>query len=216
MNKYLLNIFIIKREVLFEMECPICMENILADVNCVKTDCGHLFHTSCLMKNTAVNGYDCPCCRTQMAEMPEDSVISEGDEEYDSEDEESIYFDAAEEEDFLLLGFRWFTQRIHSEELEGDAAEYEEMVKEEKEWNEESENASEEVKAKIDNILLGLKTIKSISYDELLKAFVHKNMNKFSLNHEAEAAFNKVTSTIQSIWEKDWGEAEAAVDDVSV
>ena len=190
------------------MECPICMENILADVNCVKTDCGHLFHTSCLMKNTAVNGYDCPCCRAQMAEMPEDSVIS-GEEEYDSndDDEASIYFDAEEEEDFIFLGFRWFHQRIHSEELEGDAEEYEEMAKEEKEWDEESANASEEVKAKIDNILLGLKKIKSISYDELLKAFVHKNMNKLSLNYEAEAAFNKVTSTIHSIWDKDWSEA---------
>jgi hypothetical protein len=192
------------------MECPICMENILADVNCVKTDCGHLFHTSCLMKNTAVNGYDCPCCRAQMAEMPEDSVIS-GEEEYDSDDDDddeaSIYFDAEGEEDFIFLGFRWFHQRIHSEELEGDAEEYEEMAKEEKEWDEESANASEEVKAKIDNILLGLKKIKSISYDELLKAFVHKNMNKLSLNYEAEAAFNKVTSTIHSIWDKDWSEA---------
>jgi hypothetical protein len=199
----LLDIFKNKREVLFKMECPICMEVILAEVNCVKTDCGHLFHTSCLMKNTAVNGYDCPCCRAQMAEEPEESVIS-GEYESDDDDGSTVYFDPEEEEEFLLLGFRWFHQRIQSEELEGDAAEYEEMLKEEKEWDEESENASEEVKAKIDNILLGLKTIKSISYDELLKAFVHKNMNKFSLNHEAEAAFNKVTSTIQSIWDKDW------------
>ena len=76
-----------------------------------------------------------------------------------------------EEEDFIFLGFRWFHQRINSEDLEGDAADYEEMAKEEKEWDEESANASEEVKAKIDNILLGLKKIKSISYDELLKAF---------------------------------------------
>ena len=195
------------------MECPICMDNILADVNCVRTDCGHTFHTSCLMKNTAVNGYDCPCCRTQMADAPEESVDSS---EYGSDEGE--FYSEEEEEEFLLLGFRWFHQRIHSEELEGDAGEYEENQKEEMEWDLESESASEEVRVKIENILLGLKTIKSISYEDLLKAFIHKNMNRFSLNHEAEAAYNKVSSTIDSIWDKDWcnGSASMAEDDEAV
>jgi len=185
------------------MECPICMDNIIADTNCVRTDCGHVFHTSCLMKNTAVNGYDCPCCRAQMADPPEESVVSyDEDDEADGQSYSDV--DDEEEEEYLLLGFRWFHQRLHSEELEGDATEYEEELAEMKEWAAEHNNASEEVKAKIDNILLGLKAIKTISYDDLLKAFVHKNMNKFALNDDAEDAYFKVASTIDSICEKDW------------
>ena len=180
------------------MDCPICMECILPTVNCVTTDCGHLFHTSCLMKNTAVNGYDCPCCRTQLAEEPDDSVYDSDEEEFEDEDEE--------EEDYVFMGFRWFFQQINGEELEGDAEEYEEFQKEEKEWDQESEAASEEIKGKIDNILLGLNTIKTISYEELLKAFLFQNMDmeNFTRNHQASDAFYKVNSTIRSISERSW------------
>ena len=163
------------------MECPICLELILANVNCVTTDCGHSFHTSCLMKNTALNGYDCPYCRTQMAEAPE--------EDSDDEDSDSEEIDAEEEEEYVLMGLRWFTQRINGEELEGDAEEYEEFQKEEREWNEDADRSSEIVKGKIDKIISGLKKIKTISYEDLLRAFIHTSIDKFSLNYEAEEAF---------------------------
>ena len=185
------------------MDCPICMDTMLTTVNCITTECGHQFHASCLMKNTAVNGYDCPCCRTQMAEEPDGDDDDENDDdtadgsEYDTDDGE-------EEEEYALMGLRWFFQRINGEELEGDAVEYEEFQKEEKEWIEDSDKASDEVKLKIDNLLRGLKHLNTISYEELLKAFVHTNLNKFSLNHEAEDAFQKVNSTLNSISEKTW------------
>ena len=183
-----------------DMDCPICMEVMLVTVNCVTTECGHKVHASCLMKNTAVNGYDCPCCRTQMAEEPEDDEESDDGSDDDMDDEE----ERLEEEEYTLMGFRWFFQQINSEELEGDAVEYEEFQKEEREWNEDSNKASDDVKEKIDNILRGLRHINTISYEELLKAFVHSNLNKFSLNHEAEDAFQKVNSTLNSISEKSW------------
>ena len=178
-----------------KMDCPICMEGILITVNCLTTDCGHTFHTSCLMKNTAVNGYGCPCCRAQMAD--EASISS--DEASDSES----FYDAAEE-DYVLIGFRWFFQQIHGEELEGDAAEYEVLLKEEQDWDEESENESDAVKIKIDNIMLGLNKINTISYEELLKAFLHEHVDGFSLNHQAQDAFQKVNSTIKNISQRSW------------
>lgn len=184
------------------MECPICLEQILANVNCVTTDCGHSFHTSCLMKNTALNGYDCPYCRTQMAETPaEDDDNSES--EYDSDDDNDDEYDA-EEEEYILMGYRWFFQQVEGEELEGDAVEYEVFQKEEREFSEENEQLNEEAKVKIDNIKLGLKQINTISYEELLKAFIHISIDKFPLNREAEEAFNKVHSTINSISERSW------------
>ena len=48
-------------------ECPICFE-LIDKINSLTTECGHTFHTSCLMKNVAHNGFGCPYCRTAMAE----------------------------------------------------------------------------------------------------------------------------------------------------
>jgi hypothetical protein len=151
------------------------------------------------MKNTAVNGYDCPCCRAQMAEEPD---LSDDDDDDDASDTESFY-DAAEE-DYVMIGFRWFFQQVNSEELEGDAEEYEELLKEERDWDEESENESDAVKVKIDNIILGLKQIKTISYEELLKAFLYEHIDGFTQNHQAQDAFQKVSSTINNISERSW------------
>ena len=59
--------------------CPICMENIEHDQGFMKTDCGHSFHSCCIMRNIAQNGFSCPCCRTVMMET------SNGNENYDIE-----------------------------------------------------------------------------------------------------------------------------------
>jgi hypothetical protein len=155
------------------------------------------------MKNTAINGYDCPCCRAQLAEEPDVSISSDDDSDDDDDSDTESFYDAAEEE-YVLIGFRWFFQQVNGEELEGDAVEYEELVKEERDWDEESVNASDAVKKKIDNILLGLKTINSVSYEELLKAFLHEHIDGFSLNHQAQDAFQKVHKTINSISERSW------------
>ena len=71
----------------FESECPICMDAIEGLYNRVITECGHTFHCSCLMQNTAHNGYGCPYCRTVMAKDTEQDDDTEGEEEdeYDLE-----------------------------------------------------------------------------------------------------------------------------------
>ena len=80
-------------------ECPICMDVIDISKNCVTTECGHKFHTSCLMKNVAFNGFECPYCRTAMAE---DDDEDSDDEEYDEDNAE----DAEDEVDEPPL-LRW-------------------------------------------------------------------------------------------------------------
>ena len=76
-------------------ECPICMDCISGNVNCVVTECGHKFHTNCLMTNVAHNGFGCPYCRAVMAEEPEDeeedtiSYITVDTEDNDDDDDES-------------------------------------------------------------------------------------------------------------------------------
>jgi hypothetical protein len=88
------------------LECVICMEEIF-EKNKVITECGHCFHTSCLMKNINHNGFDCPCCRSKMVE---EHVNYDLELDIDEEEEEI--------ENYTHIGFRWLFQRVEGEELE--------------------------------------------------------------------------------------------------
>jgi hypothetical protein len=49
-----------------ETECPLCMYNMSVD-NATKLNCGHKFHTTCLINNLIRgNHYTCPMCRRSM------------------------------------------------------------------------------------------------------------------------------------------------------
>ena len=85
-------------------ECPICMDPIEGNKNCVTTECGHIFHAKCLMTSVAHNGFGCPYCRTAMAEVPEDE-----DEDYEDDEDEDYDDDA-------LRGLRLFTNNLNGEE----------------------------------------------------------------------------------------------------
>lgn len=99
-------------------DCPICMESIETGKNCLTTECGHSFHTSCLMKSVAHNGFGCPYCRTAMTEDHEEE--EEDSSVYTDESDEEYEF----EEDDLLRGFRFFFNRINN--YENDAEDIEE------------------------------------------------------------------------------------------
>lgn len=105
-----------------QKECPICMEIIDFNKNCVTTECGHCFHTNCLMTSVAHNGFGCPYCRTAMAEAVNDD--EEEEEEDDEEDEETIDEDMFN--DNSLRGFRFFMNNIN-----GDTHEQEDLADEE-------------------------------------------------------------------------------------
>ena len=60
-------------------ECPICME-LISNVNCCTTECGHSFHSSCLFKNFT-NSVDCPLCRKELI------IYSENEDENNDEEE---------------------------------------------------------------------------------------------------------------------------------
>jgi len=87
-------------------ECPICFDAIEGDKNKVITECGHCFHTNCLMTSVAHNGFGCPYCRTEMAQE-----VNEEESEYDDDEEEEELYD-----DDILRGFRLFMANIEDEE----------------------------------------------------------------------------------------------------
>ena len=101
-------------------ECPICMDDIESNKNCVTTECGHTFHANCLMTSVAHNGFGCPYCRTAMADVPEDEDDEDDDEgEYDEEDDEIS-------ED-TLRGFRFFMNNLTGEAHDEQDVEEEEV-----------------------------------------------------------------------------------------
>jgi hypothetical protein len=103
-----------------QKECPICMEIIDFNKNCVTTECGHCFHANCLMTSVAHNGFGCPYCRTAMAEKIKDEQEEEDDDdETDSDYEEDMFNDDS------LRGFRFFMNNIH-----GDTHEEEDLEEE--------------------------------------------------------------------------------------
>jgi hypothetical protein len=71
-----------------EQMCPVCMDYIVGITNKVVTECGHCFHTNCLMANVSYNGFGCPYCRTMMADEPVFDNLSYSQGE--GEDNESV------------------------------------------------------------------------------------------------------------------------------
>lgn len=107
-------------------ECPICMEDVFSGKNCVVTECGHSFHTSCLMTNVAHNGFGCPYCRTEMAAEQED------DSDDEAEDEDWVAgmpraYVAGRREDYALRGMRWLFQQVDGQDGDQDGEEDEEQ-----------------------------------------------------------------------------------------
>ena len=100
------------------MECPICFEVINPDTNCLKTECGHQYHTSCLLQNVSHNGYGCPLCRNELVHKEDDE--EEDDEtvwtESDYDDDEEDY----EDDEYALRGLRMFMNRVEGVDPDPD------------------------------------------------------------------------------------------------
>lgn len=159
------------------VECPICMDPIEQNKNQITTECGHCFHTSCLMKNVAHNGFSCPYCRDAMAEAPADD---NSDDDYD----EFSYEDEDEDEDYsdhVLRGSRWLFQRAEGEELDDE----EDSVDEENE-----ERADEEQNAPVDYIVERL-TQQGVTMADLVKAILIRDHTEYN-NEEFERTDNEL------------------------
>jgi hypothetical protein len=109
-------------------ECPICMDDILSGKNMVTTECGHVFHSSCLLNNVAVNGFGCPLCRNELAtpsdeDSEDDDDFDQGSMEVDDDDFEPESKDAGGFDDYALESFRMFCQQLEGEDVEEAVAE---------------------------------------------------------------------------------------------
>ena len=164
------------------IECPICMDEIEGEKNKITTNCGHCFHTSCLMTNVAHNGFNCPYCRTAMAEEPAED---NSDDEYDE-----FSIDESEEEgpdynDHVLRGARWLFQRADGEEADDDSE------------SDESESEPEEVveeqvdRPSVDYIVENL-IQRGVTMADLVKSILLVDHNEF----QNESSFERGDSEL--------------------
>jgi len=141
------------------VECCICMDDIIGNLNKTITECGHIFHCSCLMKNTTFNGYGCPYCRSAMAEEVNSDIDIDNESEYNSENE----YDDEEEnaDDNILTTFRMFHQIISGEEVEPEP-----------EDNVDEDDEDDELKPTARYVAHHLERIGGASYEDLVKCLL--------------------------------------------
>jgi hypothetical protein len=98
------------------MDCPICLDPIESNVNCMTTECGHCFHASCILKHVSMTKGGCPMCRAVMVENVEMGEDDDDEEDLESDDEstyisEDFRNDESVQEDHMLRGVRWLFQQ---------------------------------------------------------------------------------------------------------
>jgi hypothetical protein len=169
-----------------ECDCPICLDAIIGTTNKTTTECGHHFHTKCLMQNTIHNGFGCPYCRNILAETPQ----SDDDEDSESErddDVDSFLEEEEENENYVLRGFRWFCQRNNNEELDNE--EEDEVIIEED---------HEDPMAPLEDVNIKFR-LAGITYDQLLEYVLKDYIGHHSLNLTNNNSYKKVYTKLRQI-----------------
>jgi hypothetical protein len=111
-----------------ELVCSICLNDIDdTSRNIIKTECSHIFHSTCFLQNVAFNGFDCPNCRNTLANKPE----QEDELDDQDEDEEQYEDENDDEEEYILNGSRWLFMRAEGEEIDiNDDDNYDDYIRE--------------------------------------------------------------------------------------
>lgn len=172
------------------MDCPICMEDIDCNKNCITTECGHCFHASCLMKSVAHNGFGCPYCRSAMAED-----IKDEEEEDDWGSVESF-----EDDEYALRGLRFFMNNL-------EGVEHDQYDMEDEDIDDEEDRASsvevEEEEPKPSAAYLTEKLLEQgITMEQMVKAMLLRHdeyeAEEDAYNRVDGQIFGKIRSIIQN------------------
>jgi hypothetical protein len=171
-------------------ECPICMDCIESTTkNCVTTECGHCFHTNCLMKSVAHNGFGCPYCRTVMAEQPQEDDDNSFWSDEDNEDE-GVF------DDYALRGFRFFFNNLngqpHDEDDIADENEADESINDNQEQNNNNIPSTEIIAQKLRE--------QGVTFEQLVKMICALDHHGYEDNEEeAEQFEDKLHEMVERI-----------------
>lgn len=132
-----------------DLTCSICLCDI-DDIskNIIKTECCHIFHSNCFLKNVAYNGFNCPNCRTILYDDNNEDNYSDEDEYYSDEEEDEYDeedYENEENERIRLNGSRWLFMRAEGLEIHpDDNDEYDYDDEYDEEYNNENEEDDED------------------------------------------------------------------------
>ena len=191
-------------------DCPICYESINPAKNCVTTECGHSFHTSCLLKHTAFNGYGCPYCRTELATKKDVDVDPDDEDPYrmreveaDDALRETAEREVADQYDqYVLDGCRWMFLRANNEDIYDTDPYTDAYERWQIQMDENCRNFEIEMERKTDLIMKELAKINAFSYEDLVKGYLFWNQAHFCDSAQFEFHNRKVTNTLKSVVEK--------------
>ncbi len=172
------------------VDCPICMDCIESTTkNCVTTECGHCFHTNCLMQSVAHNGFGCPYCRSVMAKQPE-------------EDEETVWSDEEEEEEMFdddaMRGFRFFWNNLNGEgNDEDDEADEVEL----EEWAERAAANENQVDPSIPTTDFVAQKLKDqgVTFEQIVSIICQTDHEEYGDNEVAERVGSELFGKIRAI-----------------
>ena len=170
-------------------ECPICMDAICGDKNCVTTDCGHNFHASCLFKNMAHNGFGCPYCRTELAHVPQE----EDDDSADEDDDEWI--DDEDDEPYFNRSLRRVREMFQEDYNAADEDDEDEEDEDDGYFHgeEEYENAPT-------SQLMATKLMeKGITYHQLVESLCSSNLDEYRFKTEYNETADKIYGKMRGI-----------------
>jgi len=113
-------------------ECPICMSEIL-NINFSITECGHSFHSSCLLKNIIHNNCSCPICRTLLVEPKPEPIYHDYNDEDDYDEDDIDTINSSQEandiaDELAFIGFRSLFRQANNEEDYDYDDDYEELT----------------------------------------------------------------------------------------
>ena len=182
-------------------DCPICYEAINPEKNCVTTECGHSFHTSCLLKHTAFNGYGCPYCRTELAKNKQEE---NDDDENDDDDffRETTTEVSEQYNQYVLDGCRWMFLRANNEDIYDTDPYTDSYERWQIQMDENCRNFEIEMERKTDLIMKELAKINAFTYEDLVKGYLFWNQAHFCDSAQFEFHNRKVTNTLKSVVEK--------------
>jgi hypothetical protein len=171
-----------------ECDCPICLDAIIGTTNKTTTECGHHFHTKCLMQNAIHNGFGCPYCRNILAETP----LTDDEDEESERDDDSFLEEEEAHEDYILRGVRWFNQRNNNEEMDNDG-----LDDENAEVNLEEEEEQEPMES-LENVNIKFKSV-GITYEELVGYVLSDYMGHYEDNLTNNNSYKKIYTKLREI-----------------
>jgi hypothetical protein len=204
-----------------DTECSICMDDIYITQNYTKTECGHCFHTTCLMSNVSHNGFNCPNCRTYLSSNLHESDSEHDDDYHDDGDElygyENGYqhtysqeyvsnseqgdaiFSEEKNENYIMRGLRFFNNIIHGIQHDEDDVQDENN---DIQYSRELENANTSIDARLPSPekIAEYMIRRNISYIDLIQVILNEQHRDYIHNtdyyNKACDVFGKIKSLI--------------------